>query len=398
MFSKRFFSFLLTSTMFLGGAQAASILGDDTIFRKDTFKVSPVSQQNQEDLYKLAHHGARTFYGTEKKDEYKVLSLDGGGVRGIGTLLMLKTIEDITNRKIYEMFDAVVGTSTGGIIALMLANKKTASEVLELYKEYIPQIFSRSWASSFFNPSGLISNAYSEEPLEELGKVQGLDQVLLKNMPIPCGVITTNDASNKPIFLNSLDANNLDDVSDINALTAIRATSAAPTYFPAVPLASSKDKKKFRLGHEIYGVGQLEKSISAIDGGLAANDPSSFAYQFAKKLYGQDAKISVHSYGTGKGGKKKAMHKNVGILGALYNNIFGKMAEAPQNSARKLLKETLQENYHRFNFRLINEIDLADASNASLKIIEEMAGSRCKDIDFRKYIFTHFGQKPIVIS
>ena len=49
--------------------------------------------------------------------KFKILSIDGGGLRGIVPLLILKKIEELEKKRIHELFDLVVGTSTGGIIA-----------------------------------------------------------------------------------------------------------------------------------------------------------------------------------------------------------------------------------------------------------------------------------------
>ena len=80
----------------------------------------------------------------------RVLSIDGGGIRGIIPALMLGEIERRTNKPIAELFDLIAGTSTGGILALGLTvpgpdgkPKYCADELVQLYKEEGPRIFHR---------------------------------------------------------------------------------------------------------------------------------------------------------------------------------------------------------------------------------------------------------------
>ena len=70
---------------------------------------------------------------------FKILTLDGGGVKGYLTILILEKLEKALQRKfndnktIGERFDLIIGTSTGGIIASGLSIKKSAKEIRELY-------------------------------------------------------------------------------------------------------------------------------------------------------------------------------------------------------------------------------------------------------------------------
>lgn len=71
----------------------------------------------------------------------RILSLDGGGAKGFYTLGVLKQLEAMLgNRPLSEKFDLIFGTSTGAIIASLLALGKTADEILALYKDYVPRI------------------------------------------------------------------------------------------------------------------------------------------------------------------------------------------------------------------------------------------------------------------
>src|SRR5262245_50915596 len=74
---------------------------------------------------------------------FRILALDGGGIRGIFTASFLATVEDLLPGRVCEYFDLVVGTSTGGIIGLAVAFGIPARRVLDLYLERGPRIFAR---------------------------------------------------------------------------------------------------------------------------------------------------------------------------------------------------------------------------------------------------------------
>jgi Patatin-like phospholipase len=72
---------------------------------------------------------------------FRILSLDGGGIKGVFTAAVLASIEADTKLKILDHFDLIAGTSTGGIIAIGLAMGLTAEELLTFYRERGPRIF-----------------------------------------------------------------------------------------------------------------------------------------------------------------------------------------------------------------------------------------------------------------
>jgi uncharacterized protein len=79
-----------------------------------------------------------------RKDHlFRILSLDGGGAKGIYTLGALKEIEGMTGKRIHESFDLVFGTSTGAIIAALVCLGHPIDEIHELYKSHVVKIMSR---------------------------------------------------------------------------------------------------------------------------------------------------------------------------------------------------------------------------------------------------------------
>jgi uncharacterized protein len=104
----------------------------------------------------------------------RILSLDGGGVRGILTLGMLKKIESLLKTKglkITQYFDLIGGTSTGAITASGLAIGKSVEELIDLYMDLGSKIFGKKipWylKDSWEMPRAFLKENYSSDKLEE---------------------------------------------------------------------------------------------------------------------------------------------------------------------------------------------------------------------------------------
>ena len=88
-------------------------------------------------------------------DVVRILSIDGGGIRGIIPARILQEIEETTGKAVAELFDLIAGTSTGGILALGLTKRAengrpeyAAADLVELCEAEGPRIFNRStWHS-----------------------------------------------------------------------------------------------------------------------------------------------------------------------------------------------------------------------------------------------------------
>lgn len=76
-------------------------------------------------------------------DNKVILSIDGGGMRGILTIQLLKKLEAIAGSPCYEWCDMVAGTSTGAIIASLMLKKKNAKQIEELYMELVSKVFTK---------------------------------------------------------------------------------------------------------------------------------------------------------------------------------------------------------------------------------------------------------------
>jgi len=95
----------------------------------------------------------------------RILSLDGGGVRGIFSATILKAIVEIIPEFDY---DVIVGTSTGGIIALSLAYGYSPLEVVDFYKELADKVFKKSFLRYYASGNGLFFSRYDNKTLAEI--------------------------------------------------------------------------------------------------------------------------------------------------------------------------------------------------------------------------------------
>src|SRR6188768_3054872 len=97
---------------------------------------------------------------------FRILSIDGGGVRGIFPAYVLKQLSDTLNgQSLRDVFDLVIGTSTGGIVAAAVAQDIPLQRLVELYEQEAPTIFGQQHT---FNVSGIIRSLYSAGPLRAL--------------------------------------------------------------------------------------------------------------------------------------------------------------------------------------------------------------------------------------
>lgn len=226
-----------------------------------------------------------------------VLSIDGGGVRGIIQGTILGTLEsklqelDGPNARIADYFDVIAGTSTGGLVATMLtapaANNRpiyAAKDIANFYIEHCPKIFPESNRNAF---AGTITSLlggpkYDGKYLKSL--IEGLLGNITLAQTLTNVVIPSFDIKRlQPVIFTT---KNVD--GNQNLPTTIRlsdvclSTSAAPTYLPPHYFETKDDK------------GMLH-AFNLIDGGIAANNPTLTALTHISKqiLLGQFENVNV---------------------------------------------------------------------------------------------------------
>ena len=177
------------------------------------------------------------------------LAIDGGGIKGVFPASFLATVEDTIGDNVAKYFDLIVGTSTGGIIALGLGLGLSAKEILDFYEESGPLIFGGNRVLRYLRWLGIAK--YNSDNLEEkltncFGQKRLGDST--KRLVIPCLNLETGGVH---VYKTAHHSRLLRDYKE-KAVEVALATSAAPTYFP--PHRSST-------------------GTPLIDGGIWANNP-----------------------------------------------------------------------------------------------------------------------------
>ena len=183
----------------------------------------------------------------------RILSIDGGGIKGIIPAAFLATVEDAIGDRVANYFDLIVGSSTGGIIALGLGLGLSATEILGFYEKHGPEIFSQWTLLSKLRH--MVFAKYSDAALREalestfgdrkLGDSQ--QRLVIPSLNLDTGEAYLYKTAHHPRFERDFKE---------SAVTVALATSAAPTYFPA---------------HRAEG------GLAFVDGGLWANNPTALA-------------------------------------------------------------------------------------------------------------------------
>ncbi|MEM7657104.1 MAG: patatin-like phospholipase family protein [Bacteroidota bacterium] len=226
---------------------------------------------------------------------YTILSLDGGGIRGIIPCKVLMYVEKKLAElaggegpRLAEVFDLMAGTSTGGMIACGLAVKGedgrpkfAAEDLLKIYTGNTGQrIFKkpmRFGLSNFFR-----SLARAKFPADNIEAVlyEYFGDAKLSETLTDLLITSYNTEEKKPFYFKSSDCRANPEVEDFLIREVGRSTSAAPTYFPPKML-KYQGLMSFFDKHFQKTQKQLDK-LSLIDGGVFANNPAVLAYIEAK--------------------------------------------------------------------------------------------------------------------
>jgi predicted patatin/cPLA2 family phospholipase len=239
----------------------------------------------------------------------RVLSLDGGGMRGYVSANFLKSFVDlwgVNPNELWKYFDVISGSSIGGIMALALSFGKSPEELLTFFTEDGPWIFTTSSSTPSVMPSTLskvntIVGGPLSNPTFYPSTTDGIGTKRLKSKLDSVFGTSTMAELNTTTVITSFEKNNVDpdygqDTNtpiyfsnsrvvpsligqNFNIVDVAMATSAAPLYFPS-----------WAIGEDLY-----------IDGGVVQNNPAGLALSIAKAKKPTAKRYCVLSIGTGLG-------------------------------------------------------------------------------------------------
>lgn len=294
----------------------------------------------------------------------RVLSLDGGGIRGLVSCLWLAAVErallDAGKPGVLKSFDLVAGSSTGAIVACGLGAGLSPDELAELYRQQREQIFpglaGRLWSRLARLPSqGPSAPKYDGKGLEKvLKKVFG--STTLGQLKLPTLVTSYDTIQRRPVVFKSFKPEH----QDLPVWEVCRASAAAPTYFPAHPL-------------KVEG-----RNCALIDGGVVANNPTACAIAEAMR---KDARVDnsqdlvVLSVGTGERTRSIDL-KSAREWGALEwaVPIIDVLFDGSTDSVDYIARQLVGDGYFRLQTELLIGLDdLDDTSATNIAALELLA-------------------------
>lgn len=296
--------------------------------------------------------GGKYKYMFKHKDVIKILSIDGGGIRGIIPAILLTEIEKATGKKICKLFDFFAGTSTGGFLSLLLniPNPIPAAEAIKIYggsdgKKIFKKHFLTPLNNIFKGPK------YDKSGTEGVFS-EKFGNTYLRDVQKPVFITAYETEQPKVTFFRNYDYR----YKDLYIKDVARAACAAPTYFEPLKL---------------HGRGTF------IDACLIANSPAMSAYAEVIKLLKEEGidpnskKIIVVSLGTGITANSYSFDeiKKWTLIDWLKGPLLPLIFDENSNTVEAQLKQVLNPDcYYRFQLRLPNEksyysIDNTDYDN-----------------------------------
>lgn len=299
----------------------------------------------------------------ERPEERYILCIDGGGMRGIIPMVLLKKLEEEIRRcggtaSLDSYFDFIAGTSTGGLISLALtcptsfgykicsnAPQVNLDDILEQYKTMGKTIFP---ISTFTGLRKIASTKYPELGIETMLQ-EWFEDSTLGQATVPTLVMSYDLFEGKAVILTSFGN------SSFLVKDAGRATSAAPTYFP--PL--------------------IRNGEILVDGGVIANNPAIYAYIEAKRLYPNCKRFHVISFSTAGKSHTMSLEDTYGLL-SWVDQVNPMYSTAQKRTVDYVLENMPDVDYIRIDEPLDYAIKMDDTSLESIKTMVDFATNVAK--------------------
>ncbi|XP_041860176.1 calcium-independent phospholipase A2-gamma-like [Melanotaenia boesemani] len=277
----------------------------------------------------------------------RVLSVDGGGTRGVVPLQVLKLLEEETGRKIHELFDYICGVSTGAVLAFMLGLARfSLEECADMYRRFGSEVFRQNplvgtvkmgWSHSYYNTETwerILQEKMGNRVLIKTARDEISPKVSAVSAVVNWGTspkaFVFRNYNHKPGSLSRYAGG-----SGYQMWQAVRASSAAPGYFQEFPLQ-----------------GDIHQ-----DGGLILNNPCALAVHESRLLWPNQPFQCVLSLGTGRYDNVKRGPATSTSLRAKISNLICSATDT--EGVHTLLDDLLAPDvYFRFNTMLSAEVSL----------------------------------------
>lgn len=239
---------------------------------------------------------------------FRILSLDGGGAKGFYSLGVLREIEGMLGKPLSAGFDLIFGTSTGAIIAALLAQGRSVDEIHRLYKDHVPRIMQRKKPSEK-------SRALAELSNEIFG------DTLFDTVKTGVGIVTTKWVIERPMIFKG---------------SAAQAHGRLGTFVPGFGVPIGQAVQASCSAYPFFDRKTIVTSsgdqVELVDGGYCANNPTLYAIADATRALGIPPEaLRVVSVGVGNYPEPKP-------------NLLSRMRWAKYLLSVQLLQKTLEIN------------------------------------------------------
>lgn len=214
--------------------------------------------------------------GTDDKHIFRILTLDGGGAKGFYTLGVLKEIEAMIGCPLHQKFDLVFGTSTGAIIASLIALGQGVDSILDLYRAHVPTVMSETTTSARTHAlKKLATEVFADATFEQV--------------KTGVGIVSARWLTERPmIFKGSV------------AQAHGRAATFVPGFGVSIADAVQASCSAYPFFERKIVKTSAGEEVELIDGGYCANNPTLYAIADAVHALGCDRKnIRIVSIGVG---------------------------------------------------------------------------------------------------
>lgn len=285
----------------------------------------------------------------------RILTIDGGGTRGLVTLQTLRKLVELTQKPVHQLFDYICGVSTGAILAFMLGLfHMSLDECEELYRKLGADVFSQnvivgtvkmSWSHAFYD-----SQTWENILKDKMGSSLMIETARNPTCPKVAAVSTV---VNRGITPKAFVFRNYGHFPGVNShylggcqykmWQAIRASSAAPGYFA-----------EYALGNDLHQ-----------DGGLVLNNPSALAMHECKCLWPDVPLECIVSLGTG---RYESDVRNTMTYTSLKTKLSNVISSATDTEEVHIMLDGLlpPDTYFRFNPVMCENIPLDESRNEKL--------------------------------
>ncbi len=344
-------------------------------------EIEKVVKECDEAYYQTRIKECDEAYFTTKKKEttpfYKILSIDGGGLRGIIPAVWLAEIEKRSHRPVSHLFNLLSGTSTGGIISLGLSVPKfemmdevyiysnyapafTAHDILNLYLTKSSKIFKRPglFSRTLGFKNTLRAPKYVDSRLDVFKDKFGFETNLghlLNDVVIPA---TYENSLIRTHLFNRFDARK-DPDKNYRIYDVAMATSAAPTFFAP-----------YRIKEDSY-----------LDGGVQTNNPSLVAHAEALRYGIPASKIFTLSLGTGSHIPDPANPNASRGLLFWAMNIIEPALHANEGNTDYIMHQSLGDRYQRWQVWLEEAIALDQNDPFTIDALQQIAVQHIEELD-----------------